>query len=396
MGVRLDQLLEMPELCDLKLVGGGNGTDKIVRWVHVVETPEILQYVQSGELIILTGMAVYDHLQQFIELVEGLINKNAAGLVLNVGKYISKVPEEIIRIAEDNSFAILEFPWERSIADLTRIICHEIVKHQIEDISNQELLMNIIFFNKVTYEEFMEKVSDYRYDASMSFRIAIVKMENENDEDYEKKTHVMEVFYNSVNSTASDSRHRTISYLIDKSVILLLINEKERYPNLNAFADLLRKNCKLNFPEASFDISMGNVYTEFSQIRKSYLEAEKTMKVIKAEGRKDTTMFYSETGAYKLLLDIENKGLLKEYYHDNLGKLEQYDMQNGSDFMGILYTFLQEDGNYIQTANRLFMHRNTLMYKMNKIHEILKLNLADPKVRFELYLAFMVKKIINE
>ena len=64
--------------------------------------------------------------------------------------------------------------------------------------------------------------------------------------------------------------------------------------------------------------------------------------------------------------------------------------------MEILYTFLQEDGSYIQTASRLFMHRNTLLYKINKIHEILKVDLSDPKVRFEINLGFMVKKLLNE
>jgi len=378
-------------------VSGANGANKIVRWVHIVEAPEILEYVQSDELIILTGMAVFNNPQNFVELVEGLIEKNAAGLVLNVGKYIDKVPDEISRIAEENSFAILELPWERSIAEMTKVICGEIVKRQMEDIANQELLMNILFLNKVTYEDFMRKIPDYRYDASMSYRIAIVTMENvpRSGED-EKAVNIMEVFYNSVNSAASDSRHRTISYLLDKSVILLLVNEKDRYPNLNMFADMIRKNCKNNFPYMSFSVSIGNAYNDFSQIKKSYIEAEKAIKVIKAEGKRDATVFYSGIGGYKLLMEIENTGLLQEYYHDTLGQLEQYDIQNRSDFMEILYTFLQEDGSYIQTSNKLFMHRNTLMYKMNKIHEILKVDLADPKVRFELYLGFMVKKMINE
>ena len=397
MGVRFDQLLAMPELKDLKLVAGSNGTYKIVRWVHVVETPDLLKYVQNDELIILTGMGVLNNPQDFVELIEGLIEKNAAGLILNVGKYFESVPDEIKRIGDENEFAIMELPWEISIAEETKIICEEIVKRHMEEMANQDLLMNIIFFNKVSYEDFVKRLSDYSYGSFKSYRIAIVSMEGlQHCEDDQRLAGIKQVFYNSVNSAASDSRHRAISYLVNKSVILLLLNEKERYTNLNIFADMIRENCKNNFPELSFTVSMGNVYSEFSQIKRSYLEAEKAIKAARAEGGADRNVSYSDIGAYKLLTEIENTELLKQYYIDTLGRLEQYDVQNNSDFMEILYTFLQEDGSYIQTASRLFMHRNTLLYKINKIHEILKADLSDPRVRFEINLGFMVKKLLNE
>lgn len=397
MGVRFDQLLTMPELKDLKLVAGSSGTYKIVRWVHVVETPDLLKYVQSDELIILTGMGVLNNPSDFVELIEGLIEKNAAGLILNVGKYFERVPDEIKRIGDENEFAIMELPWEVSIAKETKIICEEIVKRHMEEIANQDLLMNIIFFKKVSYEDFVKKLSDYSYGSFKSYRIAIVSMESlQSCEDDQRLAGMKQVFYNSVSSAASDSRHRAISYLVNKSVILLLLNEKERYTNLNIFADMIRENCKNNFPEQSFIVSMGNVYNEFSQIRRSYQEAEKAIKAARADGGKDRNISYSEIGAYKLLTEIENTELLKQYYIDTLGRLEQYDVQNNSDFMEILYTFLQEDGSYIQTASRLFMHRNTLLYKINKIHEILKVDLSNPKVRFEINLGFMVKKLLND
>lgn len=397
MGVRFDQLLGMPELKDLKLVAGSNGTYKMVRWVHVVETPDLLDYVQSDELIILTGMGVSNNLPDFVELIEGLIKKSAVGLILNVGKYFDRVPDEIKKIADANEFAILELPWEISIAEVTKVICEEIVKRHMEDIANQDLLMNIIFFNKVSYEDFAKKIDHYSYGSFKSYRVAIVSMEGlQGSEDDQKMAIMKQVFYNSVCSAASDSRHRAISYLVNRTVILLLINEKDRYTNLNIFADMIRENCRNNFPDQSFNVSMGDVYTEFSQIRRSYQEAEKALTAARAEGSTDSNVFYSDIGAYKLLTEIENRELLNHYYLDTLGKLEQYDLQNNSNYMEILYTFLQEDGSYIQTASRLFMHRNTLLYKINKIHEILKADLSSPKVRFEIYLGFMVKKILNE
>ena len=402
MGVRFDQLISLPELKALKLVSGSKGVHKLVRWVHVIETPDLLQYVQSDELVILTGVAVSNNIQAFIDLVEGLIEKNVVGLIVNVGKYFDKVPDEINKIADANDFSILELPWEISIAEITKTICEEVVRRHMEEVSYQDLLMNTIFFNKISQEDFKKRISDLGYSSINSFRIAIVSLDNlqeyltsKNIKDEKNIIHIKDIFFNSVNSAVSDSRSRPISYLQNNSVILLLINEKGRYANLNILSEIIRESCKNNFPDNSVSIAMGNVYTEFSQIKKSYLEAEKALKVIKAEGKSDETVYYSNIGAYKLITEIENSSLLKEYYYDTLGKLEQYDLQNHTDFTAVLNAFLQENGSYIQAAQRLYMHRNTLMYKINKIQELIKMDLSDPKVRFECYLGFLVKKTID-
>lgn len=130
MGVRIDQLISLPELRGLKLVGGCKGVSKIVRWVHNVETPDIVQYVQNDELIILTGIGVFEDNSSFIELLNGIIEKKASGLIVNVGKYLSEVPEEIKKLADEKNFPVFEVPWEANLAEITRIICGDIVKRQ--------------------------------------------------------------------------------------------------------------------------------------------------------------------------------------------------------------------------------------------------------------------------
>lgn len=397
MGVRIEQLSAKLEMNKLNLVSGRNGTHKLVRWVHVVETPDLLQYVQSDELIILTGMGLSENISDFIVLIEGLIKKDAVGLILNIGKYFERVPDEIKKISDENEFPIFELPWEVSIAEITKVICEEIVKRQIEEKANQDLLMDILFFNKVSYEDFIMKMTEYSYEVIRSYRIVIVTAEGiPYDWDNQKMSSLKQVLHNSINSAASDSRYRAISYPVNESIILLVLNEKERQISMDTFSDVIRECCKKNFPEMNFNISIGNVYNDFSQIRKSYVEADKAFKAAKAEKCTDCNTFYSDIGVYKLLAEIENAELLERYHQDILGKLERYDIQNKTDFMNLLYVFLQEGGGYNQTANRLFMHRNTVMYKVNKIQEILGCDLSDPQVTLELKIGFMIKKLLSK
>lgn len=402
MEVTFDKLINLPELKDLKLVSGSKGIYKIVRWVHIMETPDLVSYVQNDELIILTGVGIFNSKEGFIELINGLIEKKAAGLIVNIGKYFSEVPDYIKKLSDESDFPVFEIPWEVSLAEVTRIICNDIVKGHLEELPYKDLLMNIIFFNKITYEDFIERISASGYNFLNSFRIIIVTIDKfqqylscKNIKDEQSIFHIKNTLLRSVNTSIWNARCRPISFLQNESVVFLLINEKDKFINFSSFLKNIREGIKKNFLDISINIGVGNVHSEFSKIKTSYIEAEKALKVTKAEGYSDETMFYTDIGAYKLLSEIKDINLLREYYDDTVGILKQYDVQNGTDFVNILYVFLKENGNYIKTAKRLYLHRNTLMYKINKIQEIIKRDLTDAKVRFEFYLGYMVKNINN-
>ena len=42
------------------------------------------------------------------------------------------------------------------------------------------------------------------------------------------------------------------------------------------------------------------------------------------------------------------------------------------------------------------MHRNTVMYRLKKIQEALEVDLSDPNTCFELYLAIIIKELIDK
>lgn len=103
---------------------------------------------------------------------------------------------------------------------------------------------------------------------------------------------------------------------------------------------------------------------------------------------------YSELGVYQLLLSISDKEAKQNYYDNILGKLEQYDKNNKSNYLDFLSTYLECNCNINETADKLFVHRNTVVYKINKISEMLDCDLSDMEVRVELYLANMLRNIL--
>ena len=70
-----------------------------------------------------------------------------------------------------------------------------------------------------------------------------------------------------------------------------------------------------------------------------------------------------------------------------VGALIAYDRQHRSELLKTLFSYLNEFGVLEATAGKLFVHRNTLKYRLVRIAELTGWNLNDPEHRFHLDLA---------
>ena len=89
---------------------------------------------------------------------------------------------------------------------------------------------------------------------------------------------------------------------------------------------------------------------------------------------------FEETGAYRLLLSAmsENPAELQRFYAETVEPLVAYDEQYETDLVRTLETFLEADGNVAGTAQRLFTHRHTIYYRLERVRE-----LSRPRRRLE-------------
>ena len=81
------------------------------------------------------------------------------------------------------------------------------------------------------------------------------------------------------------------------------------------------------------------------------------------------------------------------FYRETLGELTENTPQN-SEFIATLEAFFEEHGNLTRTAKRLHIHRNTLLYRMDRIREISGLDLDNPETRLAVHLALRIRRIL--
>lgn len=91
------------------------------------------------------------------------------------------------------------------------------------------------------------------------------------------------------------------------------------------------------------------------------------------------------------LMNLVETNSTVNFYHPAVTQLETYDLTHGTDFGKTLFTFLKEERNYAKTAADLYVHRNTVQYRVEKIIELTGLDLENFATRLHLLLSFGMK-----
>lgn len=127
-------------------------------------------------------------------------------------------------------------------------------------------------------------------------------------------------------------------------------------------------------------------------LRKGYLQATDALRICSMDFYTERVAFYQEIRLLLLLCDIP-RDRIYNYYETSLDNLLEYDRQKGTTYYNTLYVYISSAYNRTLTADRLFLHRNTVSYQLNKIEELLGFPPDDAERGVSLYLSFKINQI---
>src|SRR4051794_4334680 len=106
---------------------------------------------------------------------------------------------------------------------------------------------------------------------------------------------------------------------------------------------------------------------------------------------------FEDTGAYRLLLPAmsEDPAELQRFYAETVAPLVAYDEQYETDLVQTLETFLDADGNVAGTAARLYTHRHTVRYRLERVKDLTSLDVASTDGREKLGLGLKAMRVLG-
>ena len=180
------------------------------------------------------------------------------------------------------------------------------------------------------------------------------------------------------------------------SVVILLQPGKLDTKAVLALAAELQESILQLLPEITASVGIGRPHRHLIDLRQSYYEASYAIKIRKLKGEPGVIASFDDLGSYGLLLGLQDTLSLEVFYDSVLGRLQEYDEQNTSDLVKSLACFLEANGHWGDAAEKLFVHRHTLRYRMKRVEEITGRDLDHSQDRMEFWLALKAKELIDQ
>ncbi|WP_336331491.1 PucR family transcriptional regulator [Pseudomonas putida] len=138
--MKLDAAIELTVLREATVVAGAGAMGREITWVHIVDHPEITNWLKPGELLLTTGYNWPEADDESREMVRRLSEIGLAGVVMAVPHFREHFTAAAIDEANRCNLPLLELPWEIQFSDIMHDVLARIINIQAEIIRRSDLI----------------------------------------------------------------------------------------------------------------------------------------------------------------------------------------------------------------------------------------------------------------
>jgi purine catabolism regulator len=177
--------------------------------------------------------------------------------------------------------------------------------------------------------------------------------------------------------------------------VLCGANDATLLENAEQHIQAVRQRMAEILPETRIAAGIGWPEARLAGLRRSFAQAQEALTLAQHLFGGDKVLRFGELGLYHLLCRLRGYDELDEFHKQTLAPLAKYDTEHGTQLVPTLEAFFAHHGNVSQAAESLFLHRNSLLYRLERIGEISGLDLNDADDRFSLQLALKLRPLLS-
>lgn len=278
-------------------------------------------------------------------------------------------------------------------------------ENEVEQKYKGQFLSEILTGKIKNKEEILNKSIKYGWDLSQDFQLCVLDVDNFNAivNKLRKEVLIQEFKQRTVNSIERFVRKRESTAIVagwsDLIAILYPVKgfntSNSLIDEVRMFASILQRRLKKIIPEVTFTVGIGRFYPELEGLHFGYKECLQSINLGREIWGRGKIIHFNDLGIYRILCQHSDRQELVNMYKETVDKLVEYDKKHNGFLTKTLEQYFKQNMNLKETAQALFIHVNTLKYRLKKIEELTGYSVNDSEGHLHLHLGLKVSQVIN-
>ncbi|HHV37974.1 MAG TPA: hypothetical protein GXX70_00595 [Tepidimicrobium sp.] len=189
-------------------------------------------------------------------------------------------------------------------------------------------------------------------------------------------------------------RFELYEYILDKKLIERLLDREQSasrdnikvvymdnslviFIGANFMGDIKRESIEVAYVilnelkgEGKISIGISNLVSNIEEFPTRYKEAYNSAKMGSLLNTMSSVNHYDDYRIFDIIAAVKDKDILRKYVEDQLGDIISYDEAENMNLIETMKVLIEENLNMKKAAKTLFVHYNTLRYRVNKLKEL--------------------------
>lgn len=378
-------VLSLPIMSNAKLRAGHNGLSNKIQYVNILDnryddTDTSSQLPKYGENFYITSMYYgKDDAAYIASVVQHFIDVKAAAVCI-IDEYIDKLPEEVYEMCNEHRLPIIFVDKETPYP----IIISSIMELKLSYQKAQK--MEALFYELTRPGCDEEKVKEILKQIHPGFANHIAAFHCQNvGEGRQKITDISNQL-----KLISMMNSRPLTFASEyREGILILQSFKEGSSKMEGdIVEKLVAEIQCLLPKAAIGISALHPLLEIGQ---AISEADTAL--MSGARNVQGVMHYEKLGPIRLIMELQGKPQLEAYYREIFDPIDVYDQKYRSHLLDTIVSFVENNMDYIKTSKAMFVHENTVRYRLSKVKNMIPYGNCDMDFQQTLYLFYKIMKL---
>ncbi|ATD56252.1 PucR family transcriptional regulator ligand-binding domain-containing protein [Clostridium chauvoei] len=389
-------LFQLKHFSKARLLAGKSGLNREISLPYVRNTESISKWLYGRELLFVTYESSKKESDDLLLLLEECIDKNLSGVVILIDdKDIENIPKKMIDRADEERLPLFIMPWDIKLIDIIQEIFLKIEEKREESKNAKHFLESILFSQDQAYEDINTLAEFYNINLRPYHFICIFKVKEFNNISYESEN-VSKSILTSLEEMLSIKDHTIIPMqYANHLMVLVLADNSEEIKNSLKATEAVFNIMNSRYSNVEVNLSFSRIRDTYSEIKTSYKEAFKALSLIDIYSKETSVIKYNELGIVKLFVELNDIKEIQQYCYENLGPILEYDKSHGMNLIGTLKCYFENNRHLVKTSQALFIHRNTLLYRLATIKELIQKDLDDAMNNLELFNSILIYEFLN-